>query len=311
MPPAPTRHSAPSRSPFALDDSRAYDAWRAEKLESVQLLAASPRIIEVDADPSADRAALANLRDEVARHNVAVYRSRHTPDDPIAFVRTLGSALGLKRIDGNLCADEASGVSVLEVAGAGRATGYIPYTNRPLSWHTDGYYNDADHQVRGWILHCVRPAQTGGENALLDHELAYIALRDADPRYIEALSHPEAMAIPPNEENGTEIRGWTIGPVFSTDATGHLHMRYSARGRNIRWRDHSATRDARALLDELLGDANPQVRHLRLAPNEGLVSNNVLHNRTGFTDGEQPEQQRRILRARYFDRVATAPTTEA
>ena len=31
------------------------------------------------------------------------------------------------------------------------------------------------------ILHCVRPARQGGDNRLLDHEMAYIALRDADP----------------------------------------------------------------------------------------------------------------------------------
>jgi hypothetical protein len=31
------------------------------------------------------------------------------------------------------------------------------------------------------ILHCMRAAAEGGVNRLLDHEIAYIALRDHDP----------------------------------------------------------------------------------------------------------------------------------
>jgi hypothetical protein len=42
--------------------------------------------------------------------------------------------------------------------------------------------------VRGLILHCVQSAATGGENQLLDHEIAYILLRDENPDHIRALS---------------------------------------------------------------------------------------------------------------------------
>jgi len=40
--------------------------------------------------------------------------------------------------------------------------------------------------------------------------------------------------------------------------------------------------------------------HGRLESGWGLVSNNVLHTRTGFTDGTVP---RLLYRARYYDRV--------
>ena len=77
---------------------------------------------------------------------------------------------------------------------------YIPYTNKALSWHTDGYYNVLDKQIFGIIMHCVRPAAEGGVNSLLNPENVYIALRDENPAYIEALMHPEAMTIPDNIE---------------------------------------------------------------------------------------------------------------
>jgi len=40
--------------------------------------------------------------------------------------------------------------------------------------------------------------------------------------------------------------------------------------------------------------------HGRLESGWGLVSNNVLHTRTGFTDGDVP---RLLYRARYSDRI--------
>ena len=79
-------------------------------------------------------------------------------------------------------------------------------------------------------------------------------------------------------------------------------MRYSARKRNIQWRDDEITRAARDFLSEILNDENSPVFHYRLQPGEGLISNNVLHNRTGFNNGAG--QKRLLYRARFFDRIA-------
>jgi hypothetical protein len=43
---------------------------------------------------------------------------------------------------------------------------------------------------------------------------------------------------------------------------------------------------------------------LRLAGGQGLVCNNVLHNRSAFNDAPAPGRGRLVYRARYFDRVA-------
>ena len=231
--------------------------------------------------------------------NVVFYRVRGeaaTKHD----IRQLGEQLGLQRLDSNLCADEDS-ITSLRVVDTGRHGGYIPYTNKPLSWHTDGYYNPADNQIRAILMHCVTPAYIGGENALLDHEILYVLLRDEDPALISALMHPQAMSIPPNREDGEEIRGETIGPVFSIMSDGHLHMRYSARTRNIRWRDDPVTTRAVMRINAILASNCPYLFRYTLQANEGVISNNVLHNRSGFEDAG--DHKRLLYRARYYDRT--------
>ncbi len=293
----------PGGSPFDLGDPAAYRRWREEKLErfpgSVDDL-----LVEVD-DPSrladAERAA---LLDRIRRANLVVYRCRRQVVNR-DMLRSFGRALGLSRLDDHLCAEE-DGISQLTVSdGAGQTGEYIPYTDRPLSWHCDGYYNESERMIRAMLLHCARPAAEGGENALMDHEMLYIALRDAGSEYIEALMHPEALAIPANVQHGEVIRPERVGPVFSVDpGTGALHMRFTARGRNIRWRDDPVTREAVDRIGRLLDAADAPVFRLRLQPGDGILCNNVLHNRTGFRDHPEPERKRLVFRARYLDRVA-------
>jgi hypothetical protein len=120
---------------------------------------------------------------------------------------------------------------------------------------------------------------------------------------------PDAMTIPAREEEGEVARGDQSGPVFSVDAAGFLHMRYTARTRSIAWRDDSATRQAVAFLQATL-DAPPGtcpwVLRIRMSPGMGLVCNNVLHDRAGFSDAaDAPSDRRRLLyRARFCDRIA-------
>ncbi|MDQ1362445.1 MAG: hypothetical protein QG652_305 [Pseudomonadota bacterium] len=290
-----------SDSPFSLVDDRAYKDWRQRKLQ------AYPRtpqdlLVEIDSDKP-----VLSQCESIARlckkTNMAIYRLRHPEAGNKEFVRTLGECLGLVHLDGNLCADQDS-ISSLQVMDTGRKAGYIPYSSRPLSWHTDGYYNLPEQRICAVLLHCVREAREGGENSLLDHEIAYIQLRDQNPGYIQALMQEDVMTIPPNMEGDEMIREARSGPVFSVDPqTGQLHMRYSARRRNVIWRDDADTRAATAALTALLADKNPFVIKYRMRPGEGIICNNVLHCRSGFTDDPAPEKSRLLYRARYFDRI--------
>ena len=48
---------------------------------------------------------------------------------------------------------------------------YIPYTNKKLNWHTDGYYYPINLSVKSFLLHCENQAASGGKNQLIDHEV--------------------------------------------------------------------------------------------------------------------------------------------
>jgi alpha-ketoglutarate-dependent taurine dioxygenase len=230
---------------------------------------------------------------------MAIYRSPVMREDK-SIPRLLGLQLGLERLDGNYLVDD-DGISSI-TPGAGTRGEFIPYTDRAIGWHTDGYYNPASRRIRAMTLHCVRAAAEGGESALMDHELAYLLLRDEDPEFVRALSAPDALTIPPRLEGETVARPAETGPVFSVDEPeGVLHMRYTARGVNIAWKYDERTRAARAALERILADS-PHVFRLRLEPGMGIVCNNVLHARTAFRD--TPQHRRLLYRARYYDRIA-------
>ncbi|OOZ43046.1 TauD/TfdA family dioxygenase [Solemya elarraichensis gill symbiont] len=289
-------------SPFLTANQDAYESWKKWKLEqqpAAETLA-EPVVVH---DPAAlTQSELDAIRERVRATNWVLFRleERDTLDQDT--IKQFASQLGLKRLDANL-KSEQSGVSAICVKKQ-EGTPYIPYTSRQISWHTDGYYNDSDEQIYGMLLYCVKQAAEGGSNDLMDHELLYMMLRDEDPTMIDALMHPQAMTIPANIENGVEIRPDHTGPVFSIGADGNLHMRYSARTRNISWRDDADTQRAAARIVELMNGAEYPVIHHHMQPGEGVICNNVLHRRDAFRDGDAPEQQRLLYRARFSDRIA-------
>jgi len=280
-------------------DNSSYQQWRDTKLKCYPS-SVDDLLVEigglVDLSTAEKAAIVANCR----RANMAIYKCR---DDFVerAAVCAFASNFGLQQLDHHLCANE-DGVSELSVASRGIRAGYIPYSSHSLSWHTDGYYNDLSRPVRALVLHCANDAASGGENALFDPEIAYIQLRDENPDFITALEHPECMTIPANSNEQGEIRPAVCGPVFSRDPdSGTIHMRFSARKRNIQWRNDKLTSAAREFLSEILADEHGLVLRYRLQAGEGLISNNVLHNRTAFEDG--PGHKRLLYRARFHDRI--------
>ncbi|MCK9379450.1 MAG: TauD/TfdA family dioxygenase [Sulfuritalea sp.] len=292
--------------PFDLDDAAGYQRWRERKLDS------APRRVEdilvaLD-DPRALTAAeLERLLERCATTNMAIYSSNTAGNPDKEIPRRLGTQLGLHRLDSHWLTDDDA-ISPISVRGAeqrGERREFIPYTDKPIKWHTDGYYNLPERTVRSVLLHCVQSAESGGENQLLDHEIAYILLRDQNPDYIRALSQADVMTIPPRMDESGVARAAQSGPVFSVDGEGFLHMRYTARTISIEWRGDAATQAAVAALTRLLAAPTAWTLHGRLEPGMGLVCNNVLHDRSTFVDG--PQRQRLLYRARYHERVAAWP----
>jgi hypothetical protein len=295
-------HFSSRNTPFSLGNTTAYREWRAWKLsraaQSIEEL-----IVKINDPRQLSDAEYAVLLRTIQHNNMVIYVGNTGTDPDKSIPRTVAERFGLRQLNHNWLADD-DGLTSLTVNDDGEHAHYIPYTNRPINWHTDGYYNPNEAQVHGLMLHCVHRAVRGGENALMDHEVAYIQLRDENPDYIEALMQPDAMTIPPGTDMHGNLREAAIGPVFSINPhSGDLHMRYTARRRNIEWKEGKATREAVAFLEALLNSDSPYIYRGTLEPGMGLVSNNVLHDRGGFSD-LQGHPQRLLYRARYFDRIA-------
>ena len=291
---------ARAASPFDPDNAIGYRHWRENKLAHCRESGSALRVEIGDprALTAAERTALVAA---IRRANLVVYACGMRAADP-GIPRALGKQFGLERLDRNFLADD-EGVSRVTVAGEPARGEFIPYTNRPIGWHTDGYYNPPERRIRAMLLHCVRRAVAGGESTLLDHEIAYLLLRDEDPAFVRALMLPDALTIPAREDDDGIARPAQSGPVFSIEPeSGALHMRYTARTKSIEWKRDPAVGAAVAALARLLATPSPHHHRVRLAPGMGILCNNVLHDRAGFVDdGEAP---RLLYRARYYDRVA-------
>jgi len=284
-------------SPFSPGNDAAYQRWREGRLRYAAPVL-SDLLVTIENPGRLSNDEKAALLERCTNFNMVIYQLQDLAQQDKSLVHALGQQLAMDKLDANLRADEDR-VSSLQVR-AQTGNQYIPYTNKALSWHTDGYYNPLDKQIFGIIMHCVRPAAAGGVNSLFDPDVMYIALRDEDPAYIEALMHPQAMTIPDNVEHGKVIRAAQAGPVFMTRPDGRLHMRFSARKRNIIWRDTPDTLAAVEKINQRLAD-EANVFKVALRAGQGIICNNVLHNRTGFVDSET--QKRLMYRARYFDAV--------
>jgi alpha-ketoglutarate-dependent taurine dioxygenase len=291
------------QTPFDLGNTDAYLRWRDRKLNQA-ITDSSEMIVEIGDPRALTKAEHAALLERCQRSNMVIYACHDVPVDEQA-VQQFGLQFGLASLDANWLAGEQGITRVTVCAEDGLRQAYIPYTDRPIKWHTDGYYNPPERQIRGMILHCVHSAGQGGENRLLDHEIAYLMLRDENPDFIRALSAADAMTIPERTDDQGVARAAQSGPVFSIDpATGALHMRYTARTRSIAWKQDATTLAAVAALEKLLASDLPHIHGLRLEPGMGLLCNNVLHDRAAFDD--DAASPRLLYRARYHERIAAS-----
>lgn len=298
-------------SPFLLNNHQAYKLWREMKLRNTpdyRQTDPDTLIFEVSEPGSLSNNDTRHLLTACHNNSMALYRFKNLEHNNKGYVHRFAQQLGLQRLDNNLCADSDKLTSITKTDHPGQHE-YIPYSNKRLSWHTDGYYNKPENQINGMLLHCASPAKEGGESLLLDHEIAYLLLRDENPAYIEALMQKDAMTIPANILEGEIVRAEQSGPVFSVNTMGKLHMRYSARQRNIEWKQNAHTLEAVAFLQNLWKEAStgnsPYILRYTLQAGEGLICNNILHCRTAFVDFDDPSKKRLLYRGRYYDHVTS------
>ncbi len=228
--------------------------------------------------------------------NMVIYRCAAPENVTREHVSKLANQMGLGRPDRNLLAAK-DGLSEVEVKDEARFAHYIPYTNRPLNWHSDGYYQSDQRIIRSMLLHCAYPAERGGELTAIDHRVLFSLLAELDIRFPEALSRTDAMTIPAHYEDGAS-RSASQGPVFFFEQNT-LRMRYTARKHNVIWASDVLFQEALSALQELFEQSTDFQYTRRLKSGEGILCANVPHRRESFEDGTDQKPKRLMYRGRF------------
>ena len=233
---------------------------------------------------------IAKIKETIYKYNSCIYSSKIALKSNTNLLKFV-ELVGMRTYDcNNIDSNEISTITPLQNS----KINYIPYTAKPLNWHTDGYYDKKS--IFSWLLHCVNPATQGGENYLLDHELVLreYLLRNDD---INNLMAEDALTIPESKYTSrSEISTY----IFSfKNKYKRLHMRFSMRKDNIGTsaKANSAVIKLREIIE---GNCAKYSLTYKLQKNEGIITNNILHGRKAFKDDKV---KRKLLRIRSYERL--------
>ena len=233
---------------------------------------------------------IAKIKETIYKYNSCIYSSKIALKSNTNLLKFV-ELVGMRTYDcNNIDSNEISTITPLQNS----KINYIPYTDKPLNWHTDGYYDKKS--IFSWLLHCVNPATQGGENYLLDHELVLreYLLRNDD---INNLMAEDALTIPESKYTSrSEISTY----IFSfKNKYKRLHMRFSMRKDNI-GTSAKASPAIIKLREIIEDDCAKYSLTYKLQKNEGIITNNILHGRKAFKDDKV---KRKLLRIRSYERL--------
>jgi len=279
-----------------LDD---YRYWRDEKLANIPTTL-DAYIVEIQNPFKLTSVERNEIQSLCQKGNFSLFQIQPIEQYDKAII-SINTQLGLKDFDQHLFV-KAGGLAHITQSDKKDQGEFIPYTDKNLGWHTDGYYNAIEQRIRAFTLFCVKPAAQGGVNEWVDPQMIYLLLREDNPDVIKALIHPKAMSIPEHQVDGKVRRSTSTGPIFFIDELSkQLSMRYTQRKKNIEFFDSLEIQQAVMYLDNLLNTTTDyHFKHL-MKTGQGLVCNNILHKRNAFTDDK--DNPRLLLRGRYLNRI--------
>lgn len=297
--------------------SAAYAQWKMQYLHNFsnrQQHARTFRTLSLGLQGEQDTATLHSICASVKAQGFGLYRFSETlnADDVadqqlVTAIQLLHQRLGLQDSDQGVL-NSSSGLSLLQDLKDSPQGKFVPYSNRQMNWHTDGYYNRLADTVRCFCLHCLCPASSGGRLSVLDPCRLLIALYDEDPALIELLTHPQAMLLPSNSDELGHDRPDRVAPVICCLADGFLVLRFTMRTKNIQWRNDE-TRQAAEHLVALVEKLRECHSHITLQRGEGIVTRNLLHKRDAFTDSKKLTRQ--MLRGRFQQDPVVKPSLDS
>ena len=270
-----------------------YKLWADKKLQGFSNKL-DDLIVEIDNPNSLSKSEKAMMHRIINQHNIVFFQINKGVDDVKSSIKMLASQVGLGNYEIDSKSD-SDGLTEIKIHDNIKTDAeYIPYTDKQLKWHTDGYYNDDDNLILTWLLFCKNQSENGGLNKYMDHEIAYILFNENFDN-IDDLMLNNAYRIPKNELNGREA---IDNPIFSF-VENKLHMKFSMREKNIIWNDKS--KEASKNLKNIINSSDKYHISHRLSEGQGVITNNVIHMRTSFTNLEK--KNRLLYRLRSKQRM--------
>jgi Taurine catabolism dioxygenase TauD, TfdA family. len=276
-----------------------YQHWRDNKLANV-FTQLEDCIVEIKNPFELKNSEKNKITSLCRQGNFAIFHISKQNDYADAIV-SINTQFGLVDFDQHLYVQDKGLAHITQIVNKNQSD-FIPYTDKAIGWHTDGYYNSTEQRIRAFSLFCVSPASEGGSNEWIDPQMIYLLLRENNPDVAKALTHPKTMTIPEHRVNNIVRRAKSTGPIFFIDESSNaLYVRYTQRKKNIEFLDSIEIKQAVEHLDDLLNKKTDyHFQHLMQA-GQGLLCNNVLHKRNSFIDDK--DNPRLLLRGRYFNRI--------
>ena len=272
-----------------------YKRWADKKLQGFSNKL-DDLIVEINNPNSVSKSEKNIILKTIKQHNIVFFQINKGTINLKSSIKTLASQVGL----GNYEVDSKSdndGLTEIKIHNSMKPSAeYIPYTDKQLNWHTDGYYNNENNLILSWLLFCKSQSENGGMNKYMDHEIAYILFNKSFDNIGDLMLH-NAYRIPENELTGRKA---IYNAIFSF-IKNKLYMKFSMREKNIIWNNKS--KEAANNLKDIINSSKKYHISHKFSEGQGVITNNIIHMRTSFTNLEK--KNRLLYRLRSKKRMET------
>jgi len=271
-----------------------YNRWKAKKLESFTT-DLEELTVQISSPNEVSKHEKSRVISMLRNNNLVFFHIDNVRFTDKLSIKNMAHQIGLGNYELDSQSDKDGLTEIRDMEHNDLENEYVPYTNKELNWHTDGYYTNQKNSILSWLLFCKTSAETGGTNKYLDHEIAYILFNNKSSD-LKDLMLDDACCIP---ENLMTERKKIFNPVFMFN-NEKLHMKFSMREKNIIWNDNSL--EAVNILKKIIKESSDYHIVKKLEAGSGVITNNVIHMRTAFTNSEN--KNRLLYRLRSKKRVA-------
>lgn len=200
----------------------------------------------------------------------------------------------------NRFADMFSKDSLNTISSAKKSSHVVFDNSNAQGLHSDATFETIG-KVPSTILYCVQDALEGGDTILFDSVRAFKLLQQAEPKWAEAMLHPESLCRRSSLGDNHEF----VEPAFRILPDGEIISRFTV-DTSAQWAEGFERvpylREAYGFMVALMFRGSGFSTIIKLHANQGILFANdkIAHGRTAFVDSE--ETPRKMVRGLYLNR---------